>query len=384
MKDKSQDYGAFIMAWSLLISIVRAIMETPLKNVSECELRAVIRFLTAKNETAVNIHKQLISVYGDSAYSYVTVTKWRNCFLSGRNRVHDEERSGRPSAVKEDKNIVAVRTVLEKERRLTIDEILDRLPPDVELGRTTVFKILTEELKFSKVCARWVPRLLTPVHKQRRLDAAQYLFQLHAEEDNLLSRIVTGDETWVHHSTPETKQQSMVWKTTDEEAPKKAKVILSAGKIMATVFWDARGILLIEFLGKGETINAERYCETLTKLRAAIKRKRPGLLTRNPLLLHDNARPHAAGVTQDLLTSFTWDVFPHPPYSPDLAPSDYHLFPALKNALGGKKFVNDAQVEAEVRKWFQEQSTQFYADGIQKLLSRYQKCVQREGDYVEK
>ncbi|UYV65492.1 hypothetical protein LAZ67_3004512 [Cordylochernes scorpioides] len=118
--------------------------------------------------------------------------------------------------------------------------------------------------------------------------------------DQLFIRIVTGDESWVHHSTPETKRQSMVWKKPEESAPKKAKVTISAGKVMAIVFWDCKGVLLVDYLPPNTTVNAARYCEVLTKLRSAIKRKRPGLLSRKVLLIHDNTRPHAARTTQNV------------------------------------------------------------------------------------
>ncbi|UYV77403.1 hypothetical protein LAZ67_15000881 [Cordylochernes scorpioides] len=143
----------------------------------------------------------------------------------------------------------------------------------------------------------------------------------------------------------------MVWKKPEESAPKKAKITISAGKVMVIVFWDCKGVLLIDYLLPNTTVNAARYCEVLTKLRAAKKRKRPGLLSRKVLLVHDNARPHAARTTQTLLENFKWEIFTHPPYSPDLAPSDFHLFPALKLHLGGKHFANDDEVQAEANHW---------------------------------
>ncbi|UYV73477.1 hypothetical protein LAZ67_10003627 [Cordylochernes scorpioides] len=82
----------------------------------------------------------------------------------------------------------------------------------------------------------------------------------------------------------------MVWKKPEESAPKKAKVTISAGKVLAIVFWDCKGVLLVDYLPPNTTVNAARYCEVLTKLRAAIKWKRPGLLSRKVLLVHDNAR----------------------------------------------------------------------------------------------
>ena len=101
---------------------------------------------------------------------------------------------------------------------------------------------------------------------------------------------------------------------------KKFKQACSARKIMATVFWDRRGILLIDFLERGLTINADAYCETVRKLRWAIQNKRRGMLSSGIVLLHDNARPRTAARTAQLLQQFRWEVFDHPPYSPDLVP----------------------------------------------------------------
>lgn len=141
----------------------------------------------------------------------------------------------------------------------------------------------------------------------------------------------------------------------------------SAGKVMATVFWDSKGILLIDYLERGTTINADRYCDVLKKLKNAIRRKRPGLLRKKVFLLHDNARPHSARKTLDLLHQFDWDVFSHPPYSPDLAPSDFFLFPQLKAHLGGERFRNNAELEAAVNTFFSQNDANWYANGLQKL-----------------
>ncbi|GFV62708.1 histone-lysine N-methyltransferase SETMAR [Trichonephila clavipes] len=124
-------------------------------------------------------------------------------------------------------------------------------------------KILTEHLGYSKVCARWVPKMLTADHKRQRVEAAQEFLAFHGTtEEEFLDSIVTGDETWVHYTTPETKEQSKQWKHPSSPRAKKFKQILSAGKIMASIFWDRKGVLLCEFMPRGTTINADRYCET--------------------------------------------------------------------------------------------------------------------------
>ncbi|UYV67781.1 hypothetical protein LAZ67_5002028 [Cordylochernes scorpioides] len=149
------------------------------------------------------------------------------------------------------------------------------------------------------------------------MEAARAFLEMHQRDgDQLFSRIVTGDESRVHHSTPETKRQSMVWKKSEESAPKKAKVTISAGKVMA-------------------------------------------------------------------MENFKWEIFTHPPYSPELAPSDFHLFPALKWHLGGKHFANDDEVQAEENHWLRRQDTAWYNSGIKKLLQRYQKCLDRNVHVVQ-
>ena len=101
------------------------------------------------------------------------------------------------------------------------------------------------------------------------------------------------------------------------------------------------------------------------------------------LLLHDNALLQSSVQTQDIITSIKWEQMDHPPYSPDLAPSDYHLFLYLKKFLGGKWFDNN-DLKDTVQKWLTLQVAAFYEEGIQKLVPRYDKCLNNGGEYVEK
>ncbi|UYV77127.1 RPL19 [Cordylochernes scorpioides] len=258
------------------------------------------------------------------------VRRWRSWFLEGRQNMHNDERSGRPVTATDNAAVAAIRNVVEADRRVTIDEIMIRLPPGIEIGRSSIGTIMSDVLNFRKVCARWVPRLLSENHKQQRMEAARAFLEMHRRDgDQLFSRIVTGDESWVHHSTPETTRQSMAWKKPEESAPKKAKVTISAGKVMAIVFWDCKGVLLVNY-----------PCPQTLRLTLR------------------------ARTTQTLLENFKWEIFTHPPYSPELAPSDFHLFPALKLHLGGKHFANDDEVQAEaktghglVQQWYQKIAT---------------------------
>ena len=152
---------------------------------------------------------------------------------------------------------------------------------------------------------------------------------------------MTGDVTWVHFYDPESKQESMQWHKKGGPPPKKFKVVPSAGKVMATIFWDSEGILLIDYKSKGATITGEYYAGILHQLREEIKKKRRGKLTKGVLVLHDNAPVHKAKIATAAVATCGFQEIVHPPYNPDLAPSDYYLFPNLKKDLRGRHFDSD-------------------------------------------
>jgi len=104
----------------------------------------------------------------------------------------------------------------------------------------------------------------------------------------------------------------------------------SAGKVLASIFWDKDSILLTDYLLKGQTINAEFYSSLLVQLKGILKKKRRGKVTKWILFLHDNAPAHWPLATQNKLAYLGFQCLDHPRYSPDLAPSDCHLFPGLK------------------------------------------------------
>ena len=202
----------------------------------------------------------------------------------------------------------------------------------------------------------------------KRLGSAlKFLTRYGQEGDEFLDSIVTGDETWVFHHTPESKQQSRQWRHTHFCRTKIFKTSISVKKVMASVFRDRKGILLFDFMPPGATINAAAYCDTLTRLQWAIQNKRRGMSSCGVCLLHYNAWTHSAHITTVLLEKFKWDVLGHLPYSPDLTPSDFHLFLHLKKHLTGKKFDDDDEVHdsgskgrlqtsvtPEYRSWFQD------------------------------
>ena len=168
------------------------------------------------------------------------------------------------------------------------------------------------------------------------------------------------DDTCLYHYDPETKQQSMEWRRSGSPCTQKFRVQKSAGKFLASGFWDQDGILIIVYLPKGHTINAECYSFLLVQLKDILKEKRREKFTKGVLFLHDNAPAHRSLATQKKLAYLGFHCLYHLPHSPDLAPSGYHLFPGLKKQLKGRHFSFDAVVIAAVETWLDGQPSEFF------------------------
>ena len=137
--------------------------------------------------------------------------------------------------------------------------------------------------------ARWVPRLLTVNHKRDRVTILKQCLKIFQRNtDEFLRRFITMDETWIHYFTPETKEQSKQWTSPGEPAPKKAKTVKSTGKVMATVFWDALGIIHIDYLPLKQTISGDYYAALLDRFNNILKKKRPHLAKKKVLFHQDN------------------------------------------------------------------------------------------------
>ena len=172
----------------------------------------------------------------------------------------------------------------------------------------------------------------------------------------------------------------MEWRHPTSPRLKKFKSQQSAGKVMVTVFWDSVGVILVDFTSKGATINSDVYIDTLEKLKARIRRVRPALKMSKVLLQHDNARPHTSFKTREVISSFGWTTISHPPYSPDLTTSDFHLFGPLKESLRGRHFSSDKEVKTTVRKWLKMQPVEFYNEGICAFIKRWEKAMRKAGE----
>ena len=243
---------------------------------------------------------------------------------------------------------------------------------------------IIKSLGYRKVFCKWVPHLLSGRQKEARVHAAnKILGELRKKGDRFLKSVVTVDETWVRHYDPLTRRESRQWKKSTEKTPLKPKIGPVVGKVMCTVFFDSEGIVCTDFLPKGETINSAQYVSSLKRMLRAITKKRPDKRRHNFALHQDNARPHVSRMTTDFLRDQKISIIEHPPYSPDLAPADFFLFPRLKKIMRGTCYRDDEQVRRAVCRVLAQISEDGLLAAFQEWVKRLERCVMLGGDYVE-
>ncbi|PNF31072.1 hypothetical protein B7P43_G17251, partial [Cryptotermes secundus] len=248
--------------------------------------------------------------YGDACLSQQQVYEWSRKFANGVTSMKDAPRLDQAHRVVTPENTAAVEAIVRENLLVTLNETAASL----NISHGSAHHIVHDVLQFHKVSARWVPWQLTPEFKDRRTDACEELLRCFEREGNdFLARIVTGDETWVHFHQPETKRASKEWRHSSSPKPKKFRTQPSAGKVMLTLFWDEKGVILEHYTPRGTTVTSASYSDLLKNhLQPAIKSKRCGLLSTGILLQHDNARPHTARTTVATIKDLHFECLPHP------------------------------------------------------------------------
>ena len=345
---------------------------------------AVIYSFWKSGKRATDIHRHLSESFGqDNALSLRTIQLWCKAFREGRTTLDRDPGQGRPTEPSTASLQGKIEGILDEDARVTVRELVNL----TGASKSTIFRTL-KSMELSKLSARWVPRILTSNLKQRRMEACQRNLELVDDcggTKAFLSRLVTSDESWISHFDPETKEQSKVWMRRGSDPPVKAAKSAWKKKIMLTAFFDRTGALTLDFLEEGATINSDRYCQSLKKMKTDYRNKRRGHSSKDLLLLHDNATPHVSKKTKETLESLGILVIDHPPYSPDLSPCDFFLFGRLKRELRGRTFGQREALEKEVRRVCHRIiQRDEYKQAMESLLKRWRKCVAVHGDYVEK
>lgn len=331
--------------------------------------RHIMLYKFNEGKNATEAANDIKAVYKNEAPCESTCRYWFARFKNGNFDLNDEPREGRPKTM----DNAQLEALLEENPAQTEQELAFQLG----VSQMTISRHLHDLGKVLKA-GKWVPHMLTEDNKYHRLTICNSL-ALRMKKKSFLYRIVTGDETWIYYENPVLKKQ---WLNPGQTPHATPKPDLHRKKVMLCIWWDSQGVLYYELLPEGQTVNADRYSTQLIRLSEEIARKRPST-GRQIILLHDNARPHVAKMTRQTIEELRWEAMPHPAYSPDLAPSDYHLFRDLKSHLSSQSFSKAEEIKNWLLEYFASKNQLFFERGIHDLPLRWGKVIASDGDYFD-
>lgn len=318
--------------------------------------------------------ERLQQAFGEEAPSRASVFRWYAEFKRGRSSLSDEARPGRPCSSVTPENIAKVQRLIEEDPRCTYQMIEETLG----IGSATVHTILHEHLHLKKVVMRWVPHQLTDFQKAERVRICrETLKMLNDGGHRIISKIITGDETYISFYDVPTRQESRVWIHEDAPTPVTVKKQRSVKKIMYAVFFRSTGLVKAIKLKGQRSVTANWYVtECLPEVLGAVK-------IRGLILHQDNASSHTAQQTIEYLRQNKVTVLEHPPYSPDLAMCDFWLFNNLKKNLRGRKFSSEDEIDQAIHQFFADIPKSDWLEAFHLWKIRMQKCIDIGGDYFE-
>jgi len=237
-------------------------------------------------------------------------------------------------------------------------------------------------LKLKKITSRWVPHELTQKNRNDRMRICQENLEKFKSTAWRLCDVITGDESWFYQRQIGRKQSNASWVKIGEPARTVVRRDRYEPKFMFTIFFKSNGPVHISYLDKGKTIDNNSYIkDSLKPIVAALKKQRPTLGTKNIKFHHDNARPHIHSSVITFLESNQFIIMDHPPYSPDLAPSDFWLFDYIKKRL--TDHPNENSLAAQITEIVNSISQDEYLKTFHKWIERMELCVKYKGDYFE-
>ena len=330
-----------------------------------CKIRAQLGF------PPTEIHADLQKVCGNGALKYATVCKCVRCFNDGWESTENDPWVGRPVSVLTEKNVATVKTLIEEDTRYTVQEI-------EELSGIHSSSVL-------KICMHWVPHLLTEEQKQIQVRLASQVIEKYDKCDpHHLSEKVTGDETWIYHFQPDSKAKNKVWVSSEGDRPVNARCCKTSNRMLYAIFFDSKGPVLQIPVPKGSSVTVKFYRESvLTQLVDFYQKTRPHPGVHGIKLLHDNASAHKSAMVQEYLKESGHDVLNHPPYSPDLSPCDFWLFPRLKKMLAGHRFESRCGIGSALYHCLPHIPKEDYQAAFRKWVDQCKMSVEADGAYFE-
>ena len=226
--------------------------------------------------------------------------------------------------------------------------------------------------------------MLTEEQKTRLKCAREFLKTYKGCNSRVISNLLTGDETWVHMFEPQRRADNKQWKRKDQKRPCIAKRTISSKKMLYAIFFNSSGQVVQVPCPSDHTITGRFYKNSvLKKVKEFYNKKQPSKGWSGVHLLHDNASSNKCEVVKSFLASEKVKVLNHPPYTPDLSPCDFFLFPRPKKMLSGNKYTSRSSLGSAIYQCLLQIPKEDYLSAYRDWVKRLQKCVSVKGEYFE-
>uniref|UniRef100_A0A0N5B7H1 HTH_48 domain-containing protein n=1 Tax=Strongyloides papillosus TaxID=174720 RepID=A0A0N5B7H1_STREA len=331
------------------------------------DIRAIMLYEFKRGTNAAKTTQKINETFGENLVNTSTVQRWFKKFKEGNENLENEER-GRPEPVIDNEEL---RKAIEANPRKTVRALAE----DLNVSKSTI-SLHLKEIEKAKNLDKHVPHELNDYQKMRRYEVCSSLV-LRNNNDPFLERIIIFDEKLITYNN---RKRTGQWLDSNEAGKRK----LFPEKIMVTVWWSIEGVIHYELMEPGETITSESYCQQLEEMHQNLSKKRPLLInSKGPILLYDNRKPYISLMTLQKLNQLGYETLPHPAYSPDLFPTDFYFFKHLDNFLTENTLRKDGEIKIAIKDFIESRNPDFFANGINKLESRWQQFVHSNGSYFE-
>ena len=337
--------------------------------------------------SATNCLSGLMRAHGESAPSRATLFRW---FSEFREEAASEEETagasagsdrGRRRSTRTREMIQNVQELLEEDCKTSVRELADCL----DIGKSSVFEILTQDLHMRNVSSVWVPHQLSNANKETRVNCAKSIRRSFFREgmESFCKKLVVQDETWVYLSGQRSKRKNRCWLTRDQARPQVVRRTLSDRKVMLLVAFSSSKRFSISAVAPGESVNATRIIDFLWHTGTLWRNLRSNPIHLNEVLwMWDNARPHAAREVKQFMEERQMTTIYQRPYSPDFNLCDRFFFSWMKSDFADRTFESPSELEQAALHWARQLTEEALQQEVQKLIDHCQAVIDNHGDYV--
>ncbi len=331
--------------------------------------------------TQTQTFENMQTVFKDDAYSWTTVFRLYQEFQSGHRTVGDKNRSGHPVTVRKPDKIKECETLVLKDKCSGIA----KLSKNLGISYGTTFRILHKDLFMKKHASKLIPHDLTPRQRHQRVQFCMDFLDSYRNRQGL-NYLLTTDEAWFYLMEPRSRLGNLQWLRKEEDRDQVPRHPQSCKKVLLIPFFDHNGLIHWEYF-IDQTVTKEMFLPLLECMRESLEVRRLWVMTKKdaPVFkIHmDNVPAHRSYLVRDGLARMNWPKLKQPPYSPDLSPADFFLFPLLKKALQGRHFPTVKILMLTLDRELGNITHARWRHCFQDWVRRCQRCILFKGTYFE-